>query len=209
MRSRLRKASSRSPSKPLVKLRPDPQPHSEQVVGLGHYSPPARLETTVRKEETNPPLKEDTKTKQNKGKEKEAPKLVRAKTDHTKCVEDTGWRPPAPVVRDHTRCIEDSRPAKAAVTPRSHNKCLEEPRGRARDQPVQVTRETPRDHTSRPIRTMSTDHECEWKDKYITLQADVDAQGRTGDIGLEGLTIVLHMQGRDDLVINTDLRNLE
>lgn len=56
---------------------------------------------------------------------------------------------------------------------------------------------------------MDADHECEWKEKYRSLQTNRDTQGRTEDIGLEGLTIVLHMMGRDDLVINTDLRNLE
>lgn len=60
-----------------------------------------------------------------------------------------------------------------------------------------------------PVSEMSHDHQCDWKEKYMTLQSEVDAQGQTDDIGLEGLTIVLHMKGRDDLVINTDLRNLE
>lgn len=60
-----------------------------------------------------------------------------------------------------------------------------------------------------PVAERGHDHECNWKEKYITLQSEVDAQGQPDDIGLEGLTIVLHMKGRDDLVINTDLRNLE
>lgn len=53
------------------------------------------------------------------------------------------------------------------------------------------------------------EHDCEWKKRYITLKNEVDSQSQTDELGLEGLTIVLHMQGRDDLVINTDLRNLE
>lgn len=60
-----------------------------------------------------------------------------------------------------------------------------------------------------PVSEMGHDHQCDWKEKYMTLQSEVDAQGQTDDLGLEGLTIVLHMKGRDDLVINTDLRNLE
>lgn len=61
-----------------------------------------------------------------------------------------------------------------------------------------------------PVSETGHAHECDWKEKYITLQSEVGAQGgQTDDIGLEGLTIVLHMKGRDDLVINTDLRNLE
>lgn len=54
------------------------------------------------------------------------------------------------------------------------------------------------------------DHQCDWKEKYLALKAEVDDdRGREADIGLEGLTIVLHMRGKDDLVINTDLRELE
>ncbi|KAK7735292.1 hypothetical protein SLS53_007523 [Cytospora paraplurivora] len=56
----------------------------------------------------------------------------------------------------------------------------------------------------------SQDHQSDWKEKYIALKSEVEGtQGQAGDIGLEGLTIVLHMKGKDDLVINTDLRDLE
>lgn len=54
------------------------------------------------------------------------------------------------------------------------------------------------------------DHQCDWKDKYVALKSEVEADGgQQGDLGLEGLTIVLHMRGKDDLVINTDLRELD
>ncbi|KAK7712424.1 hypothetical protein SLS64_004808 [Diaporthe eres] len=54
------------------------------------------------------------------------------------------------------------------------------------------------------------DHQCDWKEKYLTLKSEVDADGgQQADLGLEGLTIVLHMRGKDDLVINTDLRELD
>lgn len=54
------------------------------------------------------------------------------------------------------------------------------------------------------------DHQCDWKKKYLALESEVAAdQGQQGDLGLEGLTIVLHMRGKDDLVINTDLRELD
>lgn len=54
------------------------------------------------------------------------------------------------------------------------------------------------------------DHQCDWKEKYLGLKSEVEADsGQQGDIGLEGLTIVLHMRGKDDLVINTDLRELD
>lgn len=225
VRSRLRKTSSRSPSKPPVKFKPDPPPT--------HYSPPARIETVLPKEEPKPAPKEQPRLKESKGKEREAPRLVRTVTDHNDCIKDNGWRPPPPVVtdhndcikdngwrppppvvRDHDKCLDDTRPTKPPPEPKVQNKSPDRPRGRAREQPSRPARETPRDHAPRqprddPVKAADVDHKCEWKDKYITLQADVDSQGRTDDIGLEGLTIVLHMQGRDDLVINTDLRNLE
>lgn len=55
-----------------------------------------------------------------------------------------------------------------------------------------------------------SDHQCDWKDRYLAVKPDVEgAQSQRDDIGLEGLTIVLHLRGKDDLVINTDLRELE
>ncbi|KAL1854342.1 hypothetical protein Daus18300_011528 [Diaporthe australafricana] len=59
---------------------------------------------------------------------------------------------------------------------------------------------------------VSHDHQCEWKDKYLALEPkaeDGQGQQQQADLGLEGLTIVLHMRGKDDLVINTDLRDLD
>lgn len=54
------------------------------------------------------------------------------------------------------------------------------------------------------------DHQCDWKERYLAVKPDVEgAQSQRDDIGLEGLTIVLHLRGKDDLVINTDLRELE
>ncbi|KAG8165635.1 hypothetical protein KVR01_004187 [Diaporthe batatas] len=55
------------------------------------------------------------------------------------------------------------------------------------------------------------DHQCGWREKYAALKKpeDGEGQGQRDDIGLEGLTIVLHLRGRDDLVINTDLRELD
>lgn len=203
VRSRLRKTSSRSPSKPLVKSSPEPQPVRGRAFGIGHHSPPAKLETTkTATDKPVPPAQDDNKTVETKGKEREITKSVPAKVDHN-------------------LCIEDHKPAKPPKIPVDHNKCLDEPREHTQVQPAPSATETSRDHVHHSPREdvrapkphsankASIDHECEWKDKYMTLQADVDAQGRPGDIGLEGLTIVLHMQGRDDLVINTDLRNLQ
>lgn len=56
----------------------------------------------------------------------------------------------------------------------------------------------------------SDEHKCDWKEKYLALQRDAEEnQDQQADLGLEGLTIVLHMRGKDDLVINTDLRQLD
>lgn len=60
------------------------------------------------------------------------------------------------------------------------------------------------------VAEVGQDHQCDWKEKYLALESEVPAdQGQQGDLGLEGLTIVLHMRGKDDLVINTDLRELD
>lgn len=203
VRSRLRKTSSRSPSKPLLKLSPEPQPVAGRAFGLGHHSPPARLETTkISKDKLVPYVQDEQMTVESKGKEKETLKPVPSKVDHN-------------------LCIEEHRPSKPPAIPVDHSKCLDEPGDRAPEQPAPLATKTTRDHVhhsskedlrapkSHPANKASTEHECEWKDKYMALQADVDAQEGPGDIGLEGLTIVLHMQGRDDLVINTDLRNLQ
>lgn len=83
-------------------------------------------------------------------------------------------------------------------------KAIEEPRGRSPGPSEQP------DRAQQPATQTGEDHQCPWRDKFDELKYQVDEQGQTADdIGLEGLTIVLHMKGRDDLVINTDLRNLE
>lgn len=186
-----------------MQLSPEPQTGAGRAYGHGHHSPPARLETTkIPKDKPVSSAQDETKTVKSKGKEREAPQPVQAKVDHNKC-------------------IEDYIPSKHPALPVDHNECLDEHRGRAREQPAPLATGSSMNHAphppeedsrtvrSHPVKKASTDHECEWKDKYMALQADVDAQERPGDIGLEGLTVVLHMQGRDDLVINTDLRNLQ
>lgn len=78
-----------------------------------------------------------------------------------------------------------------------------------------------------PGRGKSRDqHSCHWRDRFMDLSAEVDQlrseldtcePGETSsaheeqdhecdDAGIDGLTVVIHLKGRDDLVINTDLR---
>ncbi len=78
-----------------------------------------------------------------------------------------------------------------------------------------------------PARGKSRDpHSCHWRDRFMDLSAEVDQlrseldscePGETNsphmerehecdDAGIDGLTVVIHLKGRDDLVINTDLR---
>ncbi|KAL8400321.1 hypothetical protein RB594_000631 [Gaeumannomyces avenae] len=83
---------------------------------------------------------------------------------------------------------------------------------------------------SQTVDAASDEHECVWKERYLVLASEVhelrvamsdlraselawheahDAalgRGDEDELGLEGLTIVVHMKGKDDLVINTDLR---
>ncbi|KAK8049271.1 hypothetical protein PG994_011001 [Apiospora phragmitis] len=81
----------------------------------------------------------------------------------------------------------------------------------------------------RPTPIAPPNHDCGWKDRYMTLtseirqlkaemstrvsfhEADADlardqgSQQQDEDLGIQGLTIVMHLRGKDDLVINTDL----
>ncbi|GKT47884.1 uncharacterized protein ColSpa_08065 [Colletotrichum spaethianum] len=76
---------------------------------------------------------------------------------------------------------------------------------------------------------MPPNHTCSWKERYLNLTAEVRqlkaeivSQERRNssdrvdvgvnvssddncDLGVEGLTIVMHLKGKDDLIINTDL----
>ena len=107
---------------------------------------------------------------------------------------------------------------------------IENPRGyeamvNARKASTVRQRSTPRVSTtdlSLPLPTLSTDHTCSWRTRYINLSSELallrseirpwrsEGSGaqdlhRSPEAGIEGLTIVMHMKGKDDLVINTDL----
>ncbi|EFQ27016.1 hypothetical protein CGRA01v4_08027 [Colletotrichum graminicola] len=79
-----------------------------------------------------------------------------------------------------------------------------------------------------PMPIMPPNHTCSWKERYLNLTAEVrqlkaeivsqeqhNSPGRVdietnasqsdNDLGVEGLTIVMHLKGKDDLIINTDL----
>ncbi|KAI1144140.1 hypothetical protein F5Y05DRAFT_401249 [Hypoxylon sp. FL0543] len=84
----------------------------------------------------------------------------------------------------------------------------------------------------RPSPIAPPNHDCNWKDRYLALAAeirllkaelstraslairDVDYTEEGGgavaiddddDLGIESITIIIHLRGRDDMVINTDL----
>lgn len=81
----------------------------------------------------------------------------------------------------------------------------------------------------RPTPIAPPNHDCSWKNRYMALTAEIrllkaqmtnrlpSAEADTGitvqnhewrpdeDLGIQGLTIVMHLKGKDDLVINTDL----
>ncbi|KAJ3522134.1 hypothetical protein NM208_g12989 [Fusarium decemcellulare] len=84
-------------------------------------------------------------------------------------------------------------------------------------------------HNPRPL--IPYNHVCAWRTRYMDLSTEIkqlkseasqvaEGQGTQGvdvgvgtsfshkcpDISIEGLTIVMHMRGKDDLVINTDLK---
>ncbi|KAI8302377.1 hypothetical protein K4K61_007979 [Colletotrichum sp. SAR11_59] len=78
-----------------------------------------------------------------------------------------------------------------------------------------------------PAPVISSEHTCTWKEHYLRLTSEVrqlkaeimsrERLGSSGvdvgvnvgqgddELGVEGLTIVMHLKGKDDLVINTDL----
>ncbi|RGP81126.1 hypothetical protein FLONG3_774 [Fusarium longipes] len=78
-----------------------------------------------------------------------------------------------------------------------------------------------------PTPMMPYNHMCAWRAQYMDLKSQVDQLGDDSnyplpgrraegvgtlcshthtDIDIEGLTVVMHFRGKDDLVINTDLR---
>ncbi|KAI5928674.1 hypothetical protein F4810DRAFT_705610 [Camillea tinctor] len=85
----------------------------------------------------------------------------------------------------------------------------------------------------RPTPIAPPNHDCTWKERYLALTAEirllkaemssratwkesetmvathsekeVEHHHHDEDLGIEGLTIVMHLRGKDDLVINTDL----
>ncbi|KAL7626718.1 hypothetical protein AAE478_003492 [Parahypoxylon ruwenzoriense] len=82
----------------------------------------------------------------------------------------------------------------------------------------------------RPSPIAPPNHDCGWRDRYLALAAEArllkaelstraslrgpdlvdaervgDADGDDDDLGIRGVTIVVHRRGRDDIVINTDL----
>lgn len=99
-------------------------------------------------------------------------------------------------------------------------------RARARTLPTREMRPTGI-MKSQPKKTKDP-HSCTWRDRFMDLSAEVDQlrnelescqpsganspytvpnERECGDAGIDGLTVVIHLKGRDDLVINTDLRN--
>ncbi|KAK1579440.1 uncharacterized protein LY79DRAFT_672476 [Colletotrichum navitas] len=79
-----------------------------------------------------------------------------------------------------------------------------------------------------PMPIMPPNHTCSWKERYLNLTAEVrqlkaeivsqeqhkspgrvdvetNASQSDNDLGVEGLTIVMHLKGKDDLIIKTDL----
>ncbi|KAI2626506.1 hypothetical protein GGR54DRAFT_637077 [Hypoxylon sp. NC1633] len=83
----------------------------------------------------------------------------------------------------------------------------------------------------RPSPIAPPNHDCSWKSRYLALAAEIrllkaelstraslrgtdlgdarqggeDVANEDDDLGIEGVTIIMHLRGRDDMVINTDL----
>jgi hypothetical protein len=48
-------------------------------------------------------------------------------------------------------------------------------------------------------------HDCAWKLKGSQKQQDLSGAEKSGDTGIKGITIVIHLEGREDVVIKADL----
>ncbi|KAI1375923.1 hypothetical protein F4677DRAFT_460162 [Hypoxylon crocopeplum] len=98
-------------------------------------------------------------------------------------------------------------------------------------EPIPIPSESLDYEIQRPNPVAPPNHHCGWEERYLALTAeirllkaelstraslrgtDIDytVQGEEGilneddDLGIQGVTIVMHLKGRDDLVINTDL----
>ncbi|KAF4457503.1 hypothetical protein F53441_553 [Fusarium austroafricanum] len=94
------------------------------------------------------------------------------------------------------------------------------------DQPRKDSEMSTMIYDPRPV--MPYNHMCAWRARYMDLKSQFDQLGLesgrqspakqpegastscshpNGDIDIEGLTVVMHLRGKDDLVINTDLRD--
>ncbi|KAF3063690.1 hypothetical protein GL218_01187 [Daldinia childiae] len=96
---------------------------------------------------------------------------------------------------------------------------------------ITITNATSEFEVHRPSPISPPNHDCSWKNRYLALtaeirllkaelstraslrgadidyarRADENIMNEEDDLGIEGVTIVMHLKGRDDLVINTDL----
>ncbi|KAI1840792.1 hypothetical protein JX266_012999 [Neoarthrinium moseri] len=114
-----------------------------------------------------------------------------------------------------------------------HQVALHQGQGAARDSQV-FTEELHRENglsivdkpldleVHRPQPVAPPNHACSWKDRYMSLTTEIrhlkaemsathqveavlQESQESDNLGIEGLTIVMHLKGKDDLVINTDL----
>lgn len=182
----------------------------EERVRLSHYSPPPKARST-----TKGPSEAEERLRK-----------IRSEAQITS-TQTTGHKEASkkPTEKDQvdfpagpsSNCFENFL-VKGATTEKTKrpakDKCRGEKEGKkavrevqSEPQPAAVsTQQT----TLNPQCTGSQVHQCDWKEKYVCLKSEMEgAQRESDDIGLEGLTIVLHMKGKDDLVINTDLSNLD
>lgn len=227
-----------SPSLAQVWLSPEPAEDFRSVrSSLRQSGPPSKQETEkdqagvhdgkerVRLSHYSPPIKARSTTK-GPSEAEERLRKIRSEAQMTSA-QTTGRREASkkPTEKDQvdfpagpsSYCFENLL-VKGATTEKTKRSAKDKCRGKkegkkavrevqSEPQPAAVsTQQT----TLNPQCTRGQAHQCDWKEKYVCLKSEMDgAQRESDDIGLEGLTIVLHMKGKDDLVINTDLSNLD
>ncbi|KUI65721.1 hypothetical protein VM1G_01124 [Cytospora mali] len=217
VRSKLRPSGSPLTQEPEKKNK-DRDDLDEARVKLSHYSPPPKTTSTTKGPE--PSGAEERLGKIRSEAQMNAAKTTGGKEKAKKATEKDEIRVPArpASTSSETFSAKGTSVQQTERSAKDKSKCTKKKgeglvhETQSESQPAAVPDQPHQPH--QPMHNLPyievQAHQCNWKEKYHTLRSEVDdSQRQSDDIGLEGLTIVLHMRGKDDLVINTDLRDLD
>lgn len=211
VRSNLRQSGP--PSKPKLENKEQlEKEQGEARVRLSHYSPPPKTTSATK----GPSEAEERLRKIRSEAQMTSAKTTEREEKSKKTIEKDKGGVPAdlPAPNSVTFLAEEAPTEKQRRSTRDKSKSRKKGKEAVREsrpepQPAAVPTKLPQTILQPPSVEVQ-DHQYDWRDKYSILRSEYeDAQLKSDDIGLEGLTIVLHLKGKDDLVINTDLSNLD